>query len=167
MRFHTNFQNTSIHNIYVFHKMQRVRQPEKCLCSGILKSVRTGICLTAICLQASIPALSEVYSFSDSQLNCSLNLPFYVRGRLKGKKLTGITSSNFEMYLNLPVKVHASNGNSSRSSTSSPPQPRVSLVSSGSADNQLKVAFPIDLNDKGQLQSFLQLLVTKYSFFFF
>ncbi|KHN15730.1 Protein TIFY 4B [Glycine soja] len=70
------------------------------------------------------------------------------RGRLKGKKLTGITSSNFEMYLNLPVKVHASNGNSSRSSTSSPPQPRLPLVSSGSADNQLKVALPIDLNDK-------------------
>ncbi|XP_020224295.1 protein TIFY 4B isoform X3 [Cajanus cajan] len=70
------------------------------------------------------------------------------RGRLKGKKLTGITSSNFEMYLNLPVKVHASNGNSSRSSTSSPPQPRLPLVSSGSADNQIKVALPIDLNDK-------------------
>ncbi|XP_017414905.1 protein TIFY 4B isoform X3 [Vigna angularis] len=70
------------------------------------------------------------------------------RGRFKGKKLTGITSSNFEMYLNLPVKVHASNGNSSRSSTSSPPQPRVPLASSGSADNQLKVALPIDLNDK-------------------
>ncbi|XP_068490008.1 protein TIFY 4B-like isoform X3 [Phaseolus vulgaris] len=70
------------------------------------------------------------------------------RGRFKGKKLTAITSSNFEMYLNLPVKVHASNGNSSRSSTSSPPQPRLPLVSSGSADNQLKVALPIDLNDK-------------------
>ncbi|KAG4998326.1 hypothetical protein JHK85_029765 [Glycine max] len=68
------------------------------------------------------------------------------RGRLKGKKLTGITSSNFEMYLNLPVKVHSSNGNSSRSSTSSPPQPRLPLVSSGS--DQLKVALPIDLNDK-------------------
>ncbi|KAH1191028.1 Protein TIFY 4B [Glycine max] len=76
------------------------------------------------------------------------------RGRLKGKKLTGITSSNFEMYLNLPVKVHASNGNSSRSSTSSPPQPRLPLVSSGSADNQLKVALPIDLNDKVSLQMF-------------
>ncbi|RDY07521.1 Protein TIFY 4B [Mucuna pruriens] len=70
------------------------------------------------------------------------------RARLKGKKLTGITSSNLEMYLNLPVKVHASNGNSSRSSTSSPPQPRLPLVSSGSADNQLKVGLPIDLNDK-------------------
>ncbi|XP_004496679.1 protein TIFY 4B-like isoform X1 [Cicer arietinum] len=70
------------------------------------------------------------------------------RGRPKGKKLTGITSSNFEMYLNLPVKVHASNGNSSRSSTDSPPQPRLPPVSSGSADNQQKVALPIDLNDK-------------------
>ncbi|KAL2324438.1 hypothetical protein Fmac_023496 [Flemingia macrophylla] len=70
------------------------------------------------------------------------------RGRLKGKKLTGITSANFEMYLNLPVKVHVSNGNSSRSSTSSPPQPRLPQVSSGSADNQLKVALPIDLNNK-------------------
>lgn len=70
------------------------------------------------------------------------------RGRSKGKKLTGITSSNFEMYLNLPVKLHASNGNSSRSSTDSPPQPRLPLVSSGSAENQPKVTLPIDLNDK-------------------
>ncbi|XP_061376204.1 protein TIFY 4B-like isoform X2 [Gastrolobium bilobum] len=70
------------------------------------------------------------------------------RGRLKGRKLTGINSSNLEMYLNLPVKVNALNGNSSRSSTSSPPQPRLPLVSSGSADNQLKVSLPIDLNDK-------------------
>ncbi|KAH1230811.1 Protein TIFY 4B [Glycine max] len=76
----------------------------------------------------------------------------YLQGRLKGKKLTGITSSNFEMYLNLPVKVHSSNGNSSRSSTSSPPQPRLPLVSSGS--DQLKVALPIDLNDKVSLQMF-------------
>ncbi|XP_058769706.1 protein TIFY 4A-like isoform X3 [Vicia villosa] len=74
------------------------------------------------------------------------------RGRPKGKKLTGITSSNFEMYLNLPVKVHASNGNSSRSSTDSPPQTRLPLVSSGSADNQPKVALPIDLNDKVLLE---------------
>ncbi|WJX20898.1 Protein TIFY 4B-like isoform X1, variant 2 [Trifolium repens] len=70
------------------------------------------------------------------------------RGRSKGNKLTGITSSNFEMYLNLPVKLHASNGNSSRSSTDSPPQPRLPLVSGGSAENQPKVTLPIDLNDK-------------------
>ncbi|XP_014618849.1 protein TIFY 4B-like isoform X4 [Glycine soja] len=50
------------------------------------------------------------------------------------------------------VKVHSSNGNSSRSSTSSPPQPRLPLVSSGS--DQLKVALPIDLNDKVSLQMF-------------
>ncbi|XP_027365169.1 protein TIFY 4B isoform X3 [Abrus precatorius] len=75
------------------------------------------------------------------------------RGRLKGKKSTGVTS----MYLNLPVKVHAPNGNSSRSSTSSPPQPRLPPVSSGSADNQLKVALPIDLNDK-DVQECLKLL---------
>ncbi|XP_045821328.1 protein TIFY 4A-like isoform X2 [Trifolium pratense] len=70
------------------------------------------------------------------------------RGRSKGNKLTGITSSNFEMYLNLPAKLHASNGNSSRSSTDSPPQPRLPLVSGGSAENQPKVTLPIDLNDK-------------------
>ncbi|XP_057423341.1 protein TIFY 4B isoform X2 [Lotus japonicus] len=70
------------------------------------------------------------------------------RGRLKGKKSTSVTSSNFDMYVNLPVKGHASNGNSSRSSTSSPPQPRLPVVSGGSADNQLKVSLPIDLNDK-------------------
>ncbi|CAL0320446.1 unnamed protein product [Lupinus luteus] len=66
------------------------------------------------------------------------------RGRFKGKKMSGITSSNLEMYLNLPEKGHASNGNSSRSSTSSPPQPRLPHL----PDNQLKVALPIDLNDK-------------------
>ncbi|CAJ1977161.1 unnamed protein product [Sphenostylis stenocarpa] len=90
---------------------------------------------------------------TDGQASRKVSLQRYLekrkdRGRLKGKKFTGITSSNFEMYLNLPVRVPAPNGNSSRSSTSSPPQPRLPLVSSGSADNQLKVALPIDLNDK-------------------
>ncbi|MED6108071.1 Protein TIFY 4B-like isoform X1 [Stylosanthes scabra] len=70
------------------------------------------------------------------------------RGRLKGKKLPGVTPSNLEMYLKLPAKIQTSNGNSSRSSTCSPPQPRLPLSFSGSADNQLKVALPIDLNDK-------------------
>ncbi|KAL1342622.1 hypothetical protein HN51_029151 [Arachis hypogaea] len=69
------------------------------------------------------------------------------RGRLKGKKLPGVTSSNLEMYL-LPPKIQTSNGNSSRSSTCSPPQPRPPLAFSGSADNPLKVGLPIDLNDK-------------------
>ncbi|KAE9589033.1 putative transcription factor TIFY family [Lupinus albus] len=66
------------------------------------------------------------------------------RGRFKGKKMSGITSSNLEMYLNLPEKGHVSNGNSSRSSTSSPPRPTLPHL----PDNQLKVALPIDLNDK-------------------
>ncbi|XP_054791069.1 protein TIFY 4B-like isoform X2 [Prosopis cineraria] len=70
------------------------------------------------------------------------------RGRLKSKRFTGVTSSNMEMYFNRQVKVHASNGNSSRSSTSSPPQPRLPQASGGSADNQPKIGLPVDLNHK-------------------
>ncbi|KAI4317891.1 hypothetical protein L6164_025721 [Bauhinia variegata] len=70
------------------------------------------------------------------------------RERLKTKKNRVGTSSNFEMDLNHQLKAQASNGNSSRSSTSSPPQPRLPQASGGSSDNQLKIALPLDLNDK-------------------
>ncbi|KAF7806902.1 protein TIFY 4B-like isoform X3 [Senna tora] len=73
----------------------------------------------------------------------------YQKGRLKSKKFPGVTSSNLEMYFNHQVKPHASNGNSSRSSTSSPPQPILPQAFGGSADNQPKIALPVDLNHKG------------------
>ncbi|KAI4345687.1 hypothetical protein L6164_012787 [Bauhinia variegata] len=70
------------------------------------------------------------------------------RGRLKIKKNIVGTSPNLEMYLTDQMKAHTPNGNSSRSSTSSPPQPRLTQVSGGSSDNQLKIALPLDLNNK-------------------
>ncbi|XP_048334038.2 protein TIFY 4B isoform X1 [Ziziphus jujuba] len=56
------------------------------------------------------------------------------RGRLKIKKNVGLTSS-WEVYLKDQVKTHTSNGNSSRSSTSSPPQPGLPQVLCSTADN--------------------------------
>ncbi|XP_028776430.1 protein TIFY 4B-like isoform X2 [Neltuma alba] len=90
---------------------------------------------------------------SDGQASRKVSLQRYLekrkdRGRLKSKKFTGVTSSNMEMYFSHQVKAHASNGNSSRSSTSSPPQPRLPQASGGSADNQPKIALPVDLNHK-------------------
>ncbi|KAK4257995.1 hypothetical protein QN277_007510 [Acacia crassicarpa] len=89
----------------------------------------------------------------DGQASRKVSLQRYLekrkdRGRLKSKKCTGVTSSNMEMYFSHQVKAHTSNGNSSRSSTSSPPQPRLPQASGGSADNQPKIALPVDLNHK-------------------
>ncbi|KAJ7979985.1 protein TIFY 4B-like isoform X1 [Quillaja saponaria] len=70
------------------------------------------------------------------------------RGRLKSKKIPGTTSPSLEIYLNHQVKAHASNGNSSRSSTNSPPQPRLAQGSGSQGGDQLKIALSVDLNDK-------------------
>ncbi|KAI9089706.1 hypothetical protein K1719_028999 [Acacia pycnantha] len=88
----------------------------------------------------------------DGQASRKVSLQRYLekrkdRGRLKSKKFTGVTS-NTEMYFSHQVKAHTSNGNSSHSSTSSPPQPRLPQASGGSADNQPKIALPVDLNHK-------------------
>ncbi|KAF3456937.1 hypothetical protein FNV43_RR01591 [Rhamnella rubrinervis] len=86
-----------------------------------------------------------------SYLCVLLNLLFiahdYVRGRLKSKRNVGLSPS-LEVYLNHQVKTHTSNGNSSRSSTSSPPQPGLPQALCSTADNQPRIAcIPVDLNE--------------------
>ncbi|KAH0994065.1 hypothetical protein GBA52_005548 [Prunus armeniaca] len=72
------------------------------------------------------------------------------RGRLKIKKNIG-SSSSLEVFLNHQLRTHTSNGNSSQSGTSSPPQPGLLQT----ADNQPKsLCLPVDLNDKGGLFGF-------------
>ncbi|XP_038719215.1 protein TIFY 4B-like isoform X2 [Tripterygium wilfordii] len=67
------------------------------------------------------------------------------RGRFKGRNNTGLTSSGLEVYLNHQVEKHSPNGHTSRSSTSSPPQP--GRPSAFSGDNQAKASYSVDLND--------------------
>ncbi|VVA20979.1 PREDICTED: TIFY [Prunus dulcis] len=70
------------------------------------------------------------------------------RGRLKIKKNIG-SSSSLEVFLNHQLRTHTSNGNSSQSGTSSPPQPGPLQT----ADNQPKsLCLPVDLNDKDILE---------------
>ncbi|XP_058001091.1 protein TIFY 4B isoform X2 [Hevea brasiliensis] len=73
------------------------------------------------------------------------------RGRFKGRKNTGPTSSSLEVYLNHHVKMQYANGQSTRSSTSSPPQPGVPPTLCSSAEDQSKIAgFSVDLNEDVQ-----------------
>lgn len=72
------------------------------------------------------------------------------RERVKNKKNMGSTSSRLEVYLNHQLRRHASNGNSSRSSTSSPPQQPGLLQA---ADNHPKIrCLPVDLNENDILE---------------
>lgn len=71
------------------------------------------------------------------------------RERVKNKKNMGSTS-RLEVYLNHQLRRHASNGNSSRSSTSSPPQQPGLLQA---ADNHPKIrCLPVDLNENDILE---------------
>ncbi|KAK8555163.1 hypothetical protein V6N13_037472 [Hibiscus sabdariffa] len=92
---------------------------------------------------------------SDGQVNRKVSLQRYLekrkdRGRFfKGRKNAGQTSSSLEMYLSHQIGTHYSNGQSSRSGTSSPPQPSVPHAFCISADNQAKlVNLSVDLNDE-------------------
>ncbi|KAM1624139.1 hypothetical protein COP1_022291 [Malus domestica] len=70
------------------------------------------------------------------------------RERLKIKKNSGANSS-LEVYLNHQLRTHTSNGNSSQSGTSSPPQPGLLQT----AENQPKIrCLPVDLNEKDILE---------------
>ncbi|XP_068327145.1 protein TIFY 4B isoform X2 [Pyrus communis] len=70
------------------------------------------------------------------------------RERLKIKKNSGANSS-LEVYLNHQLRTHTSNGNSSPSGTSSPPQPGLLQT----AENQPKIrCLPVDLNEKDILE---------------
>ncbi|XP_039042810.1 protein TIFY 4B-like [Hibiscus syriacus] len=91
----------------------------------------------------------------DGQMNRKVSLQRHLekrkdRGRFsKGRKHAGQTSSSFEMYLSQQIGTHHSNGQSTRSETSSLPQSTVPHVFCSSADNQAKlVNLSVDLNDE-------------------
>ncbi|XP_024028836.1 protein TIFY 4B isoform X1 [Morus notabilis] len=96
---------------------------------------------------------------ADGQASRKLSLQKYRekkkdRGRLKTKRSTGFNSSSMEVYFNHQVKTHMSNGNSSRSSTSSPTQPGLPQTLCSTVDNQPKIpCLPVDLNEKHNLDS--------------
>ncbi|XP_057992491.1 protein TIFY 4B isoform X6 [Hevea brasiliensis] len=70
------------------------------------------------------------------------------KDRFKARKNAGPTSSGLETYLNHHMRMHTSNGQSTRSSTSSPPQPGVPLTLCSPGDDQPKFAsFSVDLNE--------------------
>ncbi|XVF38286.1 hypothetical protein REPUB_Repub20aG0087700 [Reevesia pubescens] len=96
----------------------------------------------------------------DGQVNRKASLQRYLEKRkdrfFKGRKNTGQTSSSLEMYLNQQLRTHKSNGQSSRSSTNSPPQSGLPHEFCSSADNQAKLAnLSVDLNDEITESSFM------------
>ena len=102
------------------------------------------LCLSMLKFFSSLQSHNKSFSL----FFCSHSL----RGRLKSKKSTGLPSSSLEMYLNHQVRTNTANGNSSRSSTSSPPQHGLPPALSNSSNNQPKSAgLAVDLNDKGKL----------------
>ncbi|XVE65952.1 hypothetical protein DITRI_Ditri08aG0041500 [Diplodiscus trichospermus] len=91
----------------------------------------------------------------DGQVNRKVSLQRYLEKRkdrgkfFKGKKNAGQISSGFEMYLNHQIRTHNSNGQSSRSNTSSPPQSGLPHAFCSSSDYQAKLAnLSVDLNDE-------------------
>jgi len=64
-----------------------VKQAEKCHCSDIVKSGRTGICSAELpFVLTSIPAhVLQLYILGDSLLNYSLNLPSMLGEDLKAR----------------------------------------------------------------------------------
>lgn len=79
------------------------------------------------------------------------------RERVKIKKNMGPTST-LEVYLNQQLRRHPSNGDSSRSSTGSPPQqPGLLQV----ADNQIR-CLPVDLNENGKSNKYFCLRIVKF-----
>ncbi|GAV57556.1 tify domain-containing protein/CCT_2 domain-containing protein [Cephalotus follicularis] len=69
------------------------------------------------------------------------------RGRFKGKKGTGLTSSSLEVYFKQSVKTHTTlNGQSSQRSTHSAPQPALPQAPFNSNDKTNIASFSVDLN---------------------
>lgn len=64
-----------------------VKQAEKCHCSDIVKSVRTGICsaVLPIVLTSILAPVLQVYFLGDSLLNYPLNLPSMLGEDLKAR----------------------------------------------------------------------------------
>nr|AKN91646.1 BIG SEEDS 3 [Manihot esculenta] len=89
----------------------------------------------------------------EGQANRRVSLQRYLekkkdRGRFKGRKNTGPTSSSLEVYLNHHVRMHTSSEQTTRSSTSSPSQPGVPPTLCSSAEDQSKIScFSVDLNE--------------------
>ncbi|XWS39270.1 hypothetical protein CRYUN_Cryun18bG0036700 [Craigia yunnanensis] len=91
----------------------------------------------------------------DGQVNRKVSLQRYLEKRkdrgkfFKGRKNAGQNSSSLEMYLNHQIRIPNSNGQSSRSSTSSPPQSGLPHAFCSSSNNQAKLAnLSVDLNDE-------------------
>ncbi|XWS53925.1 hypothetical protein CRYUN_Cryun10bG0042100 [Craigia yunnanensis] len=91
---------------------------------------------------------------SDGQVNRKVSLQRCLEKQkdsgksFKGRKNAGQISSSLEMYLNHQTVTHNSNGQSSRSSTSSP-QSGLPHAFCSSSDNQAKLAnLSVDLNDE-------------------
>ncbi|XP_048440557.1 protein TIFY 4B isoform X2 [Pyrus x bretschneideri] len=95
----------------------------------------------------------QLFCYADGQVSRQVSLQRYRekrkdRERLKIKKNSGANSS-LEVYLNHQLRTHTSNGNSSPSGTSSPPQPGLLQT----AENQPKIrCLPVDLNEKDILE---------------
>lgn len=90
----------------------------------------------------------------DGQVNRKVSLQRYFekkkdRGKFfKGRKNVGQISSSLE-YMNHQIRTHNSNGQSSRSSTSSPPESGLPHAVCSSSDPQAKLAdLSVDLNDE-------------------
>ncbi|XP_060960523.1 protein TIFY 4B isoform X2 [Cannabis sativa] len=98
---------------------------------------------------------------ADGQASRQVSLQRYRekrKDRLKSKRNTASNSSSLEVYLNHQVKTHMSNGNSSRSSTSSPTQPGFPQALCSTMDNQSKITcLPVDLNENRKLKKIFPL----------
>ncbi|GLT99556.1 hypothetical protein SLE2022_169900 [Rubroshorea leprosula] len=90
----------------------------------------------------------------DGQANRKVSLQRYLEKRkdrerfFKGRKNTGQTTSTLGIYLNHQVRMLNSNGQSSRSSTSSPPQPGLPRTFCTSEDQSKVANLSVNLNDE-------------------
>ncbi|RVW55834.1 Protein TIFY 4A [Vitis vinifera] len=88
----------------------------------------------------------------EGQVDRKLSLQRYFekrKDRFKSRKKIGLPSGSLEMYVNHQARTQPSNGQSSRSGTSSPPQHGLSHTLCSSADNHTKNFTPfVDLNSK-------------------
>lgn len=136
--------------------MLKVRLTENYHCKDISKSEKTGTLINQDIIYQMTPiTLYFIYSFLAFK-----SLPFFfyllfahvpIWGRFKSRKKIGLPSGSLEMYVNHQARTQPSNGQSSRSGTSSPPQHGLSHTLCSSADNHTKNFTPfVDLNSKGE-----------------
>lgn len=137
--------------------MQRVRQVEKSRCRDTVKSEKTGTSGRSYWL-LPVYCILQLNSFDLNPFIFSFFIAHVpIRERVKIKKNMGPTST-LEVYLNQQLRRHPSNGDSSRSSTGSPPQqPGLLQV----ADNQIR-CLPVDLNENGKSNKYFCLRIVKF-----